>query len=182
LGTQVPKGLRETRVQPASRVPRGQLEQLARRAHKERRVTLVPQALPARPVLLAPLVRPDRPGKMVRLARWGLLERLVRRDQLDLRVSQGHRGAKQTDATIGAMGPAGPQGAQGPKGDAGPPGPARAGAVLRVISNQEKPMCDAGEFMISAYCPGEGGTLHINGTMGATCEGGTSKAVVVCAK
>jgi hypothetical protein len=43
----------------------------------------------------------------------------------------------------------------------------RAGAVLRVISNQEKPMCDAGEFMINAYCPGEGGTLHINGTMGA---------------
>lgn len=43
-------------------------------------------------------------------------------------------------------------------------------------------MCAAGEFMVSAYCPGEGSTLHINGTMGATCEGGTGTAVVVCAK
>jgi hypothetical protein len=36
--------------------------------------------------------------------------------------------------------------------------------------------------MISAYCPGEGSVLHINGTMGATCEGGTVKPVVVCAR
>jgi hypothetical protein len=36
--------------------------------------------------------------------------------------------------------------------------------------------------MISAYCPGDGGALHINGTMGATCQGGTAKAVIVCAR
>jgi hypothetical protein len=83
---------------------------------------------------------------------------------------------------MGAMGPAGPPGVPGPKGATGVAGPPGAGAVLRVISDQATPTCDAGEFMISAYCPGEGSTLHITGTMGATCEGGTSKAVVVCAK
>jgi hypothetical protein len=36
--------------------------------------------------------------------------------------------------------------------------------------------------MIGAYCVGENGTLHINGTTGASCEGGSSTAVVVCAK
>jgi hypothetical protein len=80
------------------------------------------------------------------------------------------------------MGPAGPPGVPGPKGDRGPAGPPGAGAVLRVIADQAKPMCEPGEFMISAYCPGEGGALHIMGTMGATCEGGASKPVVVCAK
>ena len=49
-----------------------------------------------------------------------------------------------------------------------------------MIADQAKPTCEAGEFMISAYCP-EGGALHITGTMGATCDGAT-KAVVVCAK
>ena len=91
---QVPKGLRVTRVQPARRAPRGQAERLARRAHRERRATLAPPALPARPAPLAPSVPLDRPDKMVKLARWGLLERLVRRDRLDLRVSQGHRGPR----------------------------------------------------------------------------------------
>jgi hypothetical protein len=86
--------------------------------------------------------------------------------------------AKPSDV-IGAMGPAGPRGVPGPKGDQGPPG---AGAILRIIKDQAKPTCDAGEFMISAYCPGAGGALRINGTMGATCEGGTSNAVVVCAR
>ena len=80
------------------------------------------------------------------------------------------------------MGPAGPPGAPGAKGDTGPAGPPGAGAILRVISDEAKPMCAAGEFMISAYCPGEGATLHITGTTGATCEGGTGKAVVVCAR
>jgi hypothetical protein len=80
------------------------------------------------------------------------------------------------------MGPAGPQGIPGARGPAGPAGPAGAGAVLRVISDHDKPMCEAGEFMISAYCPGEGSTLHVTGTMGATCEGAAAKAVVVCAK
>jgi hypothetical protein len=36
--------------------------------------------------------------------------------------------------------------------------------------------------MISAYCTGEGSTLHVNGTTGASCEGGSNNAVVVCIK
>jgi hypothetical protein len=35
--------------------------------------------------------------------------------------------------------------------------------------------------MASAYCAGGNGTLHIDGTTGASCEGG-AKAVIVCAK
>jgi hypothetical protein len=67
----------------------------------------------------------------------------------------------------------------GPAGPAGPPG---AGSALRIISDQAKAACDAGEIMISAYCVGEDSTLHIDGTTGASCEGGSNTAVVVCAK
>jgi hypothetical protein len=35
--------------------------------------------------------------------------------------------------------------------------------------------------MASAYCAGGGATLHIDGTKGASCEGG-GKAVVLCVK
>jgi hypothetical protein len=54
--------------------------------------------------------------------------------------------------------------------------------VLRLVSDQDKPACEANEFMVSAYCTGDGGALHISGTSGATCEGGTGKPVLVCAK
>jgi hypothetical protein len=44
-------------------------------------------------------------------------------------------------------------------------------------------MCDASEFMVSAYCADGTGSLHIIGTAGASCEGDESaKAVVVCAR
>ena len=39
--------------------------------------------------------------------------------------------------------------------------------------------------MISAYCNGDGSTLHLNGMSGATCEGPettTPLAVVACVK
>ena len=43
--------------------------------------------------------------------------------------------------------------------------------------------CDAKEIMISAYCTGEGSTLHVNGIVGASCEGPPSNTVVVvCAE
>ena len=43
--------------------------------------------------------------------------------------------------------------------------------------------CGANEIMISAYCTGEGSTLHINKTIGASCEGSQSNTVVVvCAE
>jgi hypothetical protein len=34
--------------------------------------------------------------------------------------------------------------------------------------------------MASAYCAGGAGALHINGTIGASCDG--AKAVIVCVR
>ena len=70
----------------------------------------------------------------------------------------------------------------GPKGDPGPAGPPGKDFVLRMIAGQAKATCDPSEIMVSAYCAGEGGALHIPDTMGASCEGGTSKAVIFCAR
>jgi len=52
---------------------------------------------------------------------------------------------------------------------------------FRVVSDSAQAACGAGEIMASAYCAGGNGTLHIDGTTGANCEGG-AKAVIVCAK
>ena len=58
-------------------------------------------------------------------------------------------------------------GAPGPKGD-----PGAAGTLdLRVLVDQSKAMCDASEFMISAYCADGIGNLHVFGTAGASCDG-----------
>jgi hypothetical protein len=69
------------------------------------------------------------------------------------------------------MGPPGPQGSAGPAG---------AGASFRVVSDSAHASCGAGEIMASAYCAG-GVATHIDGTTGASCDGG-AKAVIVCAK
>jgi len=54
---------------------------------------------------------------------------------------------------------------------------------LRVIIDQAKASCDASEIMISAYCAEGTGSLHIVGTIGASCDGDpVAKAVVVCAR
>jgi hypothetical protein len=50
-----------------------------------------------------------------------------------------------------------------------------------MVSGEGKATCEPSEIMVSAYCTGEGGALHIPDTMGASCEGGTSKAVIFCA-
>jgi hypothetical protein len=51
---------------------------------------------------------------------------------------------------------------------------------LRVVSDSAQATCGAGEIMASAYCAG-GNPLRIEGTTGASCDGGV-KAVIVCAK
>jgi len=51
---------------------------------------------------------------------------------------------------------------------------------LRVVSATAEASCGADEIMASAYCAG-GATLRIEGTTGASCDGGV-KAVIVCAK
>jgi hypothetical protein len=62
----------------------------------------------------------------------------------------------------------------------GPEGPPGAGASFRVVSDSAQASCNAGEIMASAYCAGGTGALHIDGTNGASCDGG-AKAVIVCA-
>ena len=74
----------------------------------------------------------------------------------------------------------GPPGPQGPAGPPGPQGPAGAGASFRVVSDAGQASCGAGEIMASAYCAG-GAAARIDGTAGASCDGG-AKAVIVCAK
>jgi hypothetical protein len=91
--------------------------------------------------------------------------------------------AKGDKGDQGPPGPAGPAGAAGPAGPAGPPGspgPAGPGSSFRVVSDSPKAACDAGEILASAYCSG-GAALQIDGTTGASCDGG-AKAVIVCAK
>lgn len=80
----------------------------------------------------------------------------------------------------GAVGMAGAVGPQGPAGPPGPLGPPGAGASFRVVSDSAQAACGAGEIMASAYCAG-GGAVHIDGTTGASCDGGAN-AVIVCAK
>jgi hypothetical protein len=98
----------------------------------------------------------------------------------------GPPGAQGVPGPAGELGPKGEVGPAGPAGPAGPVGPVGAGAPgsgLRIISDQTTAKCGAGESMISAYCTGEGGRLHMSGTTGATCEGDAGvNVVVVCAK
>jgi hypothetical protein len=49
-----------------------------------------------------------------------------------------------------------------------------------VVSDAGQASCEADEIMASAYCAG-GAAVHIDGTKGASCDGG-AKAVIVCAK
>jgi hypothetical protein len=49
-----------------------------------------------------------------------------------------------------------------------------------VVSDAAQASCGEGEIMASAYCAG-GGAMHVDGTTGASCDGG-AKAVIVCAR
>lgn len=94
----------------------------------------------------------------------------------------GPQGPAGPPGVAGAAGPAGPPGHQGAAGPAGPPGSPGAGSALRVLADSSKESCGSDEIMISAYCTG-GGTVQLDGSVGANCEGGdNAKAVVACAK
>jgi hypothetical protein len=49
-----------------------------------------------------------------------------------------------------------------------------------VVSESGQASCSVGEIMASAYCAG-GAAARVDGTSGASCDGG-AKAVIVCAK
>jgi hypothetical protein len=49
-----------------------------------------------------------------------------------------------------------------------------------VVADSSQAACGAGEIMASAYCAG-GGAVRIDGTTGASCDGG-AKAVIVCVR
>jgi hypothetical protein len=49
-----------------------------------------------------------------------------------------------------------------------------------VVSDSGQALCGAGEIMASAYCAG-GAVMHIEGTAGASCDGG-ARAVILCAR
>ena len=49
-----------------------------------------------------------------------------------------------------------------------------------MVRDSGEASCGANEIMASAYCAG-GAAMHIDGTTGASCDGG-AKAVIVCAK
>lgn len=97
---------------------------------------------------------------------------------------KGETGAPGPVGTAG-LGSKGETGAAGLPGPAGPPGPVgapAAGSAVRVLADQPSETCGPDEIMISAYCTG-GGTVKLDGSTGASCNGGdNAKAVVACAK
>ena len=95
---------------------------------------------------------------------------------------QGPPGIKGDPGAVGAAGPQGPKGDPGPAGALGPAGPPGASNTLRIITQKANATCGAGEIMISAYCTGKGSVPSLNGTIGASCIGGSNTVVVVCAK
>jgi hypothetical protein len=94
----------------------------------------------------------------------------------------GPQGAQGIQGVPGPQGPAGSQGAQGPQGPQGPQGAAgekgakgEAGnSTLRAVEVDGAVSCDAGETLVSVFCPG-GGAAD-----GAKC--GTSPTVGLCLK
>ena len=61
-----------------------------------------------------------------------------------------------------------------------PQGRPEPASSFRVVSDFGQASCGADEIMASAYCAG-GATMRIDGTTGASCDGG-AKAVLVCAR
>jgi hypothetical protein len=86
----------------------------------------------------------------------------------------------------GPPGPRGEPGVAGPKGDRGPPGE-KGPAGLRVVNAapNAQASCDAGEVLISAFCPGATAALNIVSERAADCKGqaagaSASGVTVVC--
>jgi hypothetical protein len=69
--------------------------------------------------------------------------------------AQGIQGVAGTQGATGAQGPQGPQGAPGEKGDKGDKGDAGM-TGLRSVQSDGAVGCDAGETLVSAFCPSGG--------------------------
>ena len=82
---------------------------------------------------------------------------------------QGAQGLQGVPGPQGQQGPQGPQGVPGTKGDPGP-----AGASVRSVQADGQVSCDAGENLVSVFCP-SGGAPE-----GAKC--GTAPTVGLCLK
>jgi hypothetical protein len=87
--------------------------------------------------------------------------------------AQGIQGVAGTQGQTGAQGPQGPQGAPGEKGEKGDKGDAGL-AGLRSVQADGTVSCDAGETLVSAFCP-SGGSPD-----GAKCA--TGPTVGLCLK
>jgi Collagen triple helix repeat (20 copies) len=72
--------------------------------------------------------------------------------------AQGIQGVAGTQGPAGAQGPQGPQGAPGEKGDKGDRGDKGDGGLagLRSVQADGGVSCDAGETLVSAFCPSGG--------------------------
>jgi hypothetical protein len=68
---------------------------------------------------------------------------------------KGQPGVAGTQGQTGAQGPQGPQGAPGDKGAKGDKGDAGL-TGLRSVQADGSVSCDAGETLVSAFCPGGG--------------------------
>jgi len=85
--------------------------------------------------------------------------------------AQGVQGVAGAQGQPGPQGPQGPQGAPGAKGDAGPAG---ASSAIRSVQADGAVSCEAGETLVSVFCPA-GGAAD-----GAKC--GTSPTIGLCLK
>ena len=83
----------------------------------------------------------------------------------------GVQGVPGAQGQPGPQGPQGPQGAPGAKGDAGP---ASASSAIRSVQADGAVSCEAGETLVSVFCPA-GGAAD-----GAKC--GTSPTIGLCLK
>jgi hypothetical protein len=89
--------------------------------------------------------------------------------------AQGLQGVPGPQGQAGAQGPQGPQGSKGEKGDKGDKGDAGpAGAGIRSVQADGDVSCDAGETLVSVFCPAGGAPD------GAKC--GTAPTVGLCLK
>ena len=87
----------------------------------------------------------------------------------------GPQGAQGVQGAPGPQGPAGAQGAQGPQGPQGSPGPkGDSGQAIRSVKADGEVSCDAGETLVSVFCPSGGASD------GAKC--GTPPAIGLCLK
>jgi hypothetical protein len=87
----------------------------------------------------------------------------------------GPQGAQGVQGAPGPQGQPGAQGAQGPQGLQGVPGPkGDPGQAIRSVQADGEVSCDAGETLVSVFCPSGGASD------GAKC--GTPPAIGLCLK